>query len=182
VREIVIASGSGGQGIRLWGEILAHAAMRDWKHASCWASYSPEVRGGEIMTTVVMTDGELYSPVVAHPQTAVLMNTRAFDRFADSVLPGGRMIINSSAVQESHNRTDVTTVHIPAEDVAEDLGDIRIANMIMLGAYQVLTHSVSPEAIEKALQEVLPERHHKFIPLNLAALERGIALVAPEGA
>ena len=179
MREEVIASGSGGQGIRLWGEILAHAAMRTWQHVSCWASYSPEVRGGEIMTTVVMTDDELRSPLVAVPQTVVLMNTRAFERFADSVLPGGLMLVDSSSVAENHERTDVETVRVPAEGAAEGLGDIRIANMIMLGAYQAIKRVVSPEAIEEALREVLPERHHRFIPLNLSALERGAALATP---
>ena len=179
MREEVIASGSGGQGALTWGQILACAAMRTWKHVSWVPSYSPEVRGGETTCTVVLSDDELASPIVAFPHSAVLMNTHAFDKFADAVLSGGTMLVNSSSVAESHERTDVRIVRIPADDVAQDLGDIRITNLVMLGAYQAATGVVTLEAIENALREVLPERHHKFIPLNLSALERGAGLVIP---
>jgi 2-oxoglutarate ferredoxin oxidoreductase subunit gamma len=178
VREEVITAGSGGQGVLLWGQILAHAAMSTWPHVSWVPSYSPEVRGGEATCTVVLSDDEMCSPIVANPHTAVLLNLRAFQRFADAVTPGGVLLLNSSAVRESCHRSDVQVLRIPADDIAQELGDIRITNMVMLGAYQAARRVVSLEAIEQALRVALPERSHRFMPLNLRALERGAAIVA----
>ncbi|HHT42846.1 MAG TPA: 2-oxoacid:ferredoxin oxidoreductase subunit gamma [Firmicutes bacterium] len=172
--EIIIA-GFGGQGVLVLGQVIAYAGMIENKSVSWLPSYGPEQRGGTCNCSVVVTPGEVGSPVVTVPSDALVMNGPSFDRFEPKVSAGGLLVYNSSLVPKTSQRDDITTIAVPANEIADELGNARIANMVMLGAFVQATGIVMEESIEEALKAVLSERHHSLIPLNMQAFERGRA-------
>lgn len=172
--EIIIA-GFGGQGVLVLGQVITYAGMLEDKNVSWLPSYGPEQRGGTCNCSVVVTDGEVGSPLVTKPSVAIIMNGPSFDRFEPTVKPGGLVLYNSSLVHEKPSRDDVQAIAVPANEIADELGNTRVANMVMLGAFIEATGLVKKESIEAALKEVISERHHHLIPLNMQAFERGRA-------
>ena len=172
--EIIIA-GFGGQGVLVLGQVITYAGMLEDKSVSWLPSYGPEQRGGTCNCSVVITEGEVGSPLVTRPSVAIVMNAPSFDRFEPTVKPGGLLLYNSSLVPKTSSRTDIRTIAVPANEIADELGNTRVANMVMLGAFIEATGLVQEENIEKALRAVISERHHHLIPLNMQALERGRA-------
>ena len=177
IEEVYIA-GFGGQGALSTGQLLAQAGLREGKHVSYVPFYGVERRGGMAYCGVTISDGQVSSPIVTEPTVLVVMNNQSLLRFEQAVVPGGLILINSSLVDSPVQRKDVRVVRIKANEEAEALGDARVANNIILGALVALTGVVSLEAVEKSLQDVLPERHHKLIPVNVKALQRGFELAA----
>lgn len=175
--EIVMA-GTGGQGIMVMGQLLAHAAVIEDKNVVWFPSYGPESRGGTANCTVIVSDEEIGSPVIATPGILIAASQMALDRYVESVKPEGVILINSSLVQVPTERSDCRIAKIPASEVADELGNYRIANMIMLGAFVGLMNPVKIESVCKALADVLPPHRHKLIPLNESALMRGMELVS----
>jgi len=172
--EIIIA-GFGGQGVLVLGQVITYAGMLEDKSVSWLPSYGPQQRGGTCNCSVVITEGEVGSPLVTRPSVAIVMNAPSFDRFEPTVKPGGLLLYNSSLVPKTSSRTDIRTIAVPANEIADELGNTRVANMVMLGAFIEATGLVQEENIEKALRAVISERHHGLIPLNMQALERGRA-------
>lgn len=170
--EIIIA-GFGGQGILFAGQLLAYAAMDEGLETTWIPSYGPEMRGGTANCTVIIADEEIGSPVVRNPQVAIVMNRPSLDKYEPLVKPGGLLVVNSSIIDRTPQRKDIQVVLVPANDIAEQLGDRRMANMVMLGAFLTNLQVLGLDAIEKALQEHLPERHHKLLPMNYQALREG---------
>ncbi len=172
----VFMAGFGGQGILLAGNLLACAAILDGRNASYFPAYGVEKRGGAAMCTVVIADDEVGSPVVGHPETALLFNQASADKFVDRVRPGGLCLLNTSLIAPSASmRGDLTLVRLPLNEMAVQVGDVRLANMIALGAYAAFTGAVSLQSLKDALHDILPERNHRFIPLNVRALDCGAA-------
>jgi 2-oxoglutarate ferredoxin oxidoreductase subunit gamma len=169
----VICAGSGGQGVQLLGEILAYAAMLDNKGVTWFPAYGPEVRGGRTACTVVIADGQVGSPIVAHPDALIALDAVAVVEFAASVAPGGLLLLNSSLIESLNPRDDCDIIAIPAQEIAEHLGNARAANMVLLGAYVTRSGVLRPAVLPRALERALPERHHRFIPLNLQAIQAG---------
>jgi 2-oxoglutarate ferredoxin oxidoreductase subunit gamma len=104
----------------------------------------------------------------------------SFDKYEPEIVPGGALIANASLVDRSFQRTDLKSVMIPANEIAETLGDKRMTNMVMLGALLGALPVLPIEAIEKALQDHLPERHKRLLPLNFQALRQGAAFAQKE--
>lgn len=175
--EGILIAGFGGQGVLSTGQLLANAGMIEGRHVAWIPSYGPEMRGGTANCGVTISDQPISSPVVSEPTVLIVMNRPSLEKFEKSVVPGGAVFINSSLIDIKANRRDVRVFYIPANDMAEELGNARVANNIILGALIELTGVVTPEAVEKSLLEVLPEHHHKTIPLNLKALESGAELI-----
>lgn len=175
MRHDVFMAGTGGQGVLLIGQLLTQAASEDGLQVSYFPIYSPEVRGGATTCTVVIADGAVGSPVIGRPEAMLLMDQASVDGNIARLRAGGLAIINASLVRQLPP-DDVRTVLIPALETAAHIGNERIANMVMLGAYVATTGVVSMEAVEKALKVVLPERHHKYLPLNMQALRAGAEL------
>ena len=173
MREEVYMAGMGGQGVLLAGQTLAQAAMMVGLEVSCLPLYSPEVRGGRATCTVVIANDQVGSPVVGHPAMMILMDKIAVDKHLDKLRPDGLVVVNSSLAGEQFDRDDITTITIPANDIAIDVGSERAVNMVLLGGYTAMTELVSLADIEQALREVIPERHHVLMPVNIAALHRG---------
>ena len=169
----VIFAGFGGQGVLLTGKILAWAGMVEGLHVTWFPSYGAEMRGGTANCTVIISGDEIGSPVVDNTAAVVAFNQASADKFAGRVNKGGLIILNSTMVKGDIDRPGVRVVKLPANDLAAGLGDIRVANMVMLGAYLRATGAVSLKSIAKALGEVLPARRKGLLPMNLAALEKG---------
>ena len=176
-QEVRIA-GMGGQGIMIMGQLLAYATNREGRHVVWFPAYGPETRGGTADCTVIMSSDEIGSPVSSSPDTLIALNQLLLDKFAPAVKREGIIMVNSSLARSPDYRDDCKIVEIPANDIASELGSGLVANMVMLGAYLELVKPVKMESVKAVMEEVLPERNHKFIPLNNTALDRGAALVA----
>ncbi len=169
----VMIAGFGGQGVLLAGKLLAHAGMLEGKHVTWFPSYGAEVRGGTANCTVIISSDEIGSPVVQNPSAMLIFNEASFKKFEKRIKQAGNLFLNTSLVQERPTRTDITKIEIKANQLAENLGDIRIANMVMLGAFLKKTGVVALESVLTALKQVLPARRHSLIPLNERALRCG---------
>lgn len=174
----VFMAGFGGQGILLIGNLLAFAAIREGKNATYFPAYGVEKRGGAATCTVVISDGETGSPVVGRPESALLFNALSVEKYFGRIRPGGFCLLNTSlASLPEPGRDDMRLLPLPLNDMAVEIGDVRLANMVALGAYVRACSPVSLESVKEGLREILPERNHRFIPLNIQALERGAAAV-----
>jgi 2-oxoglutarate ferredoxin oxidoreductase subunit gamma len=140
-------------------------------------SYGPEQRGGTANCAVVVSDEPVGSPLVTNPSTAIVLNNPSFDKFEHRVRPGGLLIINSSLVTRVSERSDIEIIELTATDMAADLGNARVANMILLGAFIELTKVVSSESIIESLKKVLSEEKHHLIEVNKQALNKGLSSV-----
>ncbi|MDH7482378.1 MAG: 2-oxoacid:acceptor oxidoreductase family protein [Armatimonadota bacterium] len=178
MHEEVIMAGTGGQGIMIMGQLLAHAGMTEGREVVWFPSYGPEARGGTADCTVIISSEEIGSPISAHPDTLIGMHQFLFSKFQPCVKPGGLLLVNSSLIDLSIVRGDCKVFAIDANVRAEELGNVRVANMIMLGAYAALTKVVSLDSLIASLAQVLPPHRHKFIPLNEQALLKGAELAA----
>lgn len=174
MRTEVLIAGFGGQGVLLAGNLLSYAAIDEGKNVSYFPAYGVEKRGGSATCTVVIADGAVGSPVLGHPAVLVVLNQASLERFGAKVRPGGLLIVNSSLVDTTElNRSDITVIPVPMNDIASDLGDLRMVNMVAVGAYVALTGAVKMESLSAALTQALPERNHRFIPANVKAIETG---------
>lgn len=175
--ETIIA-GFGGQGVLFAGQVIAYAAMDNGLEVTWIPSYGPEMRGGTANCTVIVSDEEIGSPLVAHPAVVVAMNLPSLDKYEPMVKEGGLLVVNSSMVDRSPTRTDIHWVMVPGNEIAEELGDRRMTNMVLLGAMLANVSLLPLEAVEKSLREHLPERHHKLLPMNYKALREGAKFLA----
>ncbi len=138
------------------------------------------MRGGRATCTLVIADGEVGSPVVGQPGSVILMDGIAVEDHLNRVRPGGLAVVNSSLAGDEVNRHDIDLVAVAATNIAAELGSEQATNMVLLGAYVQASGVVEAQAIEQALHRVLPERHHDYIPTNVAALQRGAQLAAEQ--
>lgn len=134
--ERMIFAGFGGQGIMVMGKILAYAGMLEGKNVTWLPSYGPEMRGGTANCNVVVSEKEVASPIVTKATTVVVMNKPSMEKFEKRVATGGILFVNSSLIDVKSTRTDIDVYYIPATELAEELGDIEAANMILLGAVE----------------------------------------------
>jgi 2-oxoglutarate ferredoxin oxidoreductase subunit gamma len=169
----VMIAGFGGQGVLLAGKLLAYAGMIEGKHVTWFPSYGAEIRGGTANCTVIISSDEIGSPVVQNPSAMLIFNDASFKKFEKRIKQGGQLFLNTSLVHELPTRSDITRIEVKANDIAGELGDIRIANMVMLGTFLKKTGVVAMESVLDALKQVLPARRHSLIPLNEGALKRG---------
>ena len=150
--------------------------MLEGKEVTWFPSYGPEMRGGTANCSVVISDQPVGSPIVAEPDGLIAMNGPSLARFKAAVKPGGVIVYNSSLVTETPELPGVKICAVPANELARELGNDKIGNMVVLGAFLGLTKAVAVSSIETALQQVLPARRHHLIPLNSAALQKGFSI------
>jgi len=175
--ERIIISGFGGQGVMLMGRLLAYAGMIEGKKVAWMPSYGPEMRGGTANCTVLISTKEIGSPIVSHPKVLIAMNQPSLDKFEPNVRGNGLIILNSSLIKLEVKRKDVNIIRIPADEIADKLGNSRAANMVVLGAYVKKSGVVKMETIFKALEKALAGRNQKLIDINKKALKQGAELV-----
>jgi 2-oxoglutarate ferredoxin oxidoreductase subunit gamma len=171
-KEIIIA-GFGGQGVLFAGQVLAYAAMDLGKEVTWIPSYGPEMRGGTANCTVVIGDEEIGSPLVEFPPAAIVLNLPSYDKYECLVQKGGVLVINASMVDRGAIRDDITSIFVHANEIAEEIGDRKLTNMVAMGALLACLPEISLEALKAALKAHLPARHHQLLPSNYAALQRG---------
>jgi 2-oxoglutarate ferredoxin oxidoreductase subunit gamma len=179
----IVIAGFGGQGALFAGQLLAYAAMQQEKEVTWLPSYGPEMRGGTAHCTVVIGDEPIASPLVRQPDCVVALNLPSADKYEQLVKAGGLFVVNSSLVTRPLTRHDVTT--IPANELAEKAGDLRVANLVMLGALIAVSGVLPLAAIEEALESWLPERHRALLATNRRALHEGaiyVTTLAPSSA
>lgn len=181
MRYDVFIAGYGGQGVLLAGNLLSYAAIIEGMDVSFFPAYGVEKRGGSAMCTVVFADGDTGSPVVGNPSVSVILNQLSFDKYASKVKPGGVCIINSSLVNiEGFSSPDIDLVSVPMNQLAMDLGDVRMVNMIACGAYAAKSGALKLASLGDALMKALPERNHRLIPANINAIAAGAAVIGDQ--
>jgi len=178
----LIVAGFGGQGIMTLGKLLCTAAMSEGRNVTYLQSYGAEVRGGTANCRVVISPGTIYSPLVEQADSLVMLNQLSYDRFGAALKPGGVMLLNGSTVSaapESHP-PGTRLFQAPVTEMAAEMGSVKVANVIMLGALLALTGLVGRQTCLKALQDLLGQRKPELLELNVRALERGAQLAAAQ--
>jgi len=179
MQRSVVISGFGGQGALFAGQILAHAAM-DTGHCVTWfPSYGVEMRGGVAHCTVIVSDREIGSPIVGHPDVAIALNNPSTERFQGQLNQGGLLVVNSSMVSIPVTRNEIDVIKVPGGDLAIEVGDVRMTNMVLLGAMLAVKPLVQFQAVEHSLRIHLPPDKRHLIEPNVRALHRGSQAVEP---
>jgi 2-oxoglutarate ferredoxin oxidoreductase subunit gamma len=174
MNHAVIMAGFGGQGILMIGNLLAIGAIEQGLNVTFFPSYGVEMRGGTANCTVTISDKEVGSPVTSTPHGVIAMNEPSVSKFGPWVKPGGFVLVNSSmAPDNTFEKEGVEVLRLPCNEIARDLGNPKLASMIALGAYATKTGGITVDSLAKALEQVLPEKAHKLIPLNTKALQEG---------
>ncbi len=169
----IVFAGFGGQGVLLMGYVTAMAAMREGLHVTYLPAYGAEMRGGTANCTVAVSDDEIASPVASAPDIAVVMNNPSALRFSAAVKSGGAVLLNSSLVNSELRREDIRVSRIPGNDLALGLGEVRSANIVMLGALAELSRVLPMGAFSEALGKTRLGRSRAVLELNRRALELG---------
>jgi len=173
----VVIAGFGGQGVMLIGNLLAYAAMHSGKNVTFFPSYGVEMRGGTANCTVVISDDEIGSPVVGTPKSLIMMNLPSLEKFQSRLEEDGILIYNESLIPKNAVKVKkANVIPIKMNDIALELGNPRLANMIAIGAYIKLTKVVDIEMLKNSLKDVISERNLKYIPQNIEAIEKGYSL------
>lgn len=173
MEERIIIAGFGGQGVMAMGQLLTYSGMIEDKNVSWLPSYGPEMRGGTANCNVTISTDPVGSPVVVEATTAIVLNKPSLDKFESSVVPGGKLFVNASLIDRKSIREDIEVYYIPANEIANDLGNSRIANMVMLGAYLEIVKPVDVDSIYKAYPKVFGEAKAHLLPINKDGLAKG---------
>ncbi|MDP6685821.1 MAG: 2-oxoacid:acceptor oxidoreductase family protein [Candidatus Omnitrophota bacterium] len=173
MKEDIIFAGFGGQGIMLMGKALAYAAMSNGKFVTWMPSYGAEVRGGTAHSMVIISDSPIASPVVKQPSICVAMNKPSFQKFREKVKSKGLLVINKSLIASACKRKDVDVLEIPATDMAIELGNSRVSNMITLGALLAKRNIFPVEDLIDRLEDIIPVSRKNMIPINKEAIRKG---------
>ena len=172
----MIFSGFGGQGALTIGKFIAQAAMEEGKNVSWMPSYGPEMRGGTANVFVVVSKNPIASPLVDHPHLLVALNQPSLDKFGDGVLPKGIIIINSDMCPNIEKRDDVDYIIAPLNTMAQEIGSMKILNMLCIGIIITKTGLIKYETIESALKAYMGDKDPQLLEMNLIAIKKGMDL------
>ncbi len=177
MKQEVIISGFGGQGVLSMGKILAYSGLMEGKEVTWMPAYGPEQRGGTANVTVIVSDERISSPILSKYDVAIVLNQPSLDKFETKVKPGGILIYDGFGIINPPTRKDISIYRIDAMDKAAELKNAKVFNMIVLGGLLKVCSVVSDNGVEKALYKTLPERHHALIPLNMKAIQEGKTII-----
>ena len=169
----MICAGFGGQGVLTTGLILAEAGMKLGMNVLWYPSYGSEMRGGTANCTVVLDSHPIGSPLVREPLSTIVLNEPSLDKFQPRLRAGGVQIVNASLISEGLLDAGLRSVYIPANDMAHELGNVKLANMVALGAWLKATGALPLAAVQEALKRVVSAHYARLIPANAQALEAG---------
>ena len=169
----ILIAGFGGQGVLFAGKFLAYKGLLEEKQVSWLPSYGPEMRGGTANCSIILSDDPVGSPIVSNPDALIAMNLPSFDKYESTVVPGGKVFVDSTLIGRKAERTDVDTYYIPATKMAADAGIPTLANMIILGKMIKETGAVSFENLIDAMKKVVSAKHAELLEINIKALEAG---------
>ncbi|MFP4010605.1 MAG: 2-oxoacid:acceptor oxidoreductase family protein [Spirochaetaceae bacterium] len=174
-QEKIIAAGFGGQGIMSMGRLIAYTGMHKDKEVSWLPSYGPEMRGGTANCNVIVSDTPIGSPIISGDATTVIaMNYPSLVKFQGQVVAGGLLLYNSSFIENSPERENVRVIPVPANRLAQEAGSLKVANMVILGAFLAATKLFELDDVIGALKKVFGPSKEKFIPMNEEALKKGM--------
>ncbi|MEJ5257759.1 MAG: 2-oxoacid:acceptor oxidoreductase family protein [Fervidobacterium sp.] len=172
----MIFAGFGGQGVMLMGQIISLAGMIQGKNVTWMPSYGPEMRGGTANCTVVISDEPVASPVTDKAEVIVAMNIPSLLKFESHVEKDGFLFLNESVIDREAHRNDISIVKVPCNEIADELGNLKVANMVMLGAVVGATNVVDAESIFKALEKKLSGGKASLIEVNKQAILKGMEI------
>lgn len=177
MKEEIIIAGFGGQGVLSMGKILAYSGVMQGQQVTWMPSYGPEMRGGTANVTVILSDKPISSPIVHDYDTAIILNQQSMDKFEPRVKKGGVLIYDPNGIVNPPTRTDIQIyqIHATAESVRS--GNPRVFNTMILGGYLKVRPVVELNNVMKGLEKSLPERLHKTLPQNEAAVKRGMEII-----
>ena len=170
--ELLIA-GFGGQGVLFAGKVLAYAGLIAEKNVSWLPSYGPEMRGGTANCSVIVSDGQVGSPIVSKPDVLIAMNLPSFLKYESEVKAGGMIVFDGTLIEAEQKRTDITYFNVPATKVTEERGYQTLQNMVILGKVLKETSLLSIEDIEKAVNKVVPPKKAWLNEKNIEAIKIG---------
>jgi 2-oxoglutarate ferredoxin oxidoreductase subunit gamma len=174
----IIIAGFGGQGVLIIGNLLAYAAMIEGRQVTYLPIYGVEMRGGTANCTIVLSSREIGSPIVQKPHSAIVMNLPSLLKYEPRVLEGGLLLINSSLIDPGEaSRQDINVLPVPANDIAIENGNPKLANMVALGAFIEKTGLVEMTSLFNSFEKVLDKKYHSLIPANVKAIERGAEFI-----
>lgn len=177
MKEEILIAGFGGQGVLSMGKILAYSGVMQGSEVSWMPSYGPEMRGGTANVTVVLSDDRISSPIVHSYDTLIVLNQQSLDKFEKDVKPGGVLLYDPNGITHAPTRRDINIYKVAATEQAGKLGNAKVFNMIVLGAFLKIKPVVSMEFMEQGLKKSLPERAHSMIGENMNAIEVGMQIV-----
>lgn len=180
MKEEIIISGFGGQGVLSMGRILAYGGIMEDKEVTWMPSYGPEQRGGTANVTVILSDKRITSPVLNAYDTAIVLNQPSLDRFMPKLKPGGTLIYDPASILTPPTRTDINIYSIPAMSEAANMQNAKVFNMLLLGGLIRVRPIVTVENVVQGLHKTLPERHHDLIPMNEKAIRHGMEIITLE--
>ena len=177
MKEELIIAGFGGQGVLSMGKILAYSGLMQDKEVSWMPSYGPEQRGGTANVTVIISDDRISSPILNAYDTAIILNQQSLDKFEKTVKPGGTLIYDPYGITKKPTRTDINIYRIDAMNTSIAMNAPKSFNMIILGGLLKIRPVVEIEKVLLGLKKSLPERHHHLIPMNEAAINKGMEII-----
>lgn len=169
----ILIAGFGGQGVLFAGKFIAYKGLSENREVSWLPSYGPEMRGGTANCSVILSDEPVGSPIVAKPDVLMAMNLPSFDKYEDSVVPGGAVFVDSTLIARKAQRTDIKTFYIPATKMAAEAGTPTLANMIMVGKMMKESGAVSLDGLEETMKKFVPAKHANLIEANMNAIMAG---------
>lgn len=168
-----IFAGFGGQGVLMMGYSYAHAAMHQGYHVTYLPSYGVEVRGGTANCTVVVADDEIASPIASEPDYLVVMNAPSLYTFQNRLAKGGILFLNASIIEARPTRRDITFYAVPCAEMAEEVGNPRAANVVMMGAFLQKTGIIRPDIYMKSLETIMGSKKKTMHDSNRKAFDAG---------
>jgi len=172
-----IFSGFGGQGVLMMGYSFAHSAMNKGYQVTYLPSYGAEVRGGTANCTVAVADEEIASPVASEPDHLIAMNSPSLFTFQNKLSSGGTIFLNSSIIESRPSRKDIKVYSVPCGDMAQELGNARVANVIMMGAFLKETGIVSADIYLKSLETIMGSKKKSAAEINRKAFAAGFDFI-----
>lgn len=178
MEQKIFVAGFGGQGVVVAGNILAHAALEEGRHILGMVSYGVEVRGGASHSFVIISDQEIDCPIIEEATLGFVLSQEAYEKFKTAVCRDGVLFVNSSQVSDP-DRKNATgrMIEIPATELAKEMGNEKVTNMIMLGAAIEETGIVKMASAVKVLGKVFKGLRKDLIYVNEKALLSGAELM-----
>ncbi len=173
MKEEIIIAGFGGQGVLSMGKVLAYSAIMQDMEVTWMPSYGPEMRGGTANVSVILSDSKIGSPIVTRYDTAIILNQQSMDKFEKTVKPGGLLLYDPSGITRHPERKDIRIAQINAIEVAASVGNSKVYNMAVLGAFLKIKPVVSMDNVRKGLAKCIPARYSDLISLNEKAINEG---------
>lgn len=172
----ILIAGFGGQGILFSGKFLAYAGLIQNYEVSWLPSYGPEMRGGTANCNVMIGSEPIGSPIVLNPTALVVMNAPSLEKFEMAVVPGGKILVDSSLISKKVKRNDTENFYIPALSIATEHKMPKLANMIITGKLLKETGIINDEqTLRGALEKTIPPSKAKLFDTNLKALKLGMS-------